>query len=151
MESFEGQIVVVTGAGQGIGRALATKFAEAGAHVVVNDLNADTAAAVATDIGGVPVAGDAASEPGVTALHTAAVEQFGRVDVWVANAGIERGLGLSAPDDDWYQSLEVNLMAHIRAARLLVARATGGPGRRGETVARGIVPASAPRHQPGRL
>lgn len=120
MESLAGQNVVVTGAGQGIGRALAARFASEGARVVVNDLNVDTAAAVAAEIGGVPVAGDAASASGLTALHNAAITHLGQIDVWVANAGIERGLGLAAPDEDWAQSLDVNLMAHVRAARLLV-------------------------------
>jgi NAD(P)-dependent dehydrogenase (short-subunit alcohol dehydrogenase family) len=105
MDSLTGQNVVVTGAGQGIGRALAARFAAEGARVVVNDLNTDTAAAVAAEIGGVPIAGDAASEQGLTALH---------------DAGIERGLGLFAPDEHWAQSLDVNLMAHVRAARLVV-------------------------------
>lgn len=120
MDPLSGQVVVVTGAGQGIGRALATRFAAAGAQVVVNDLNSTTAAEVAATIGGVAAPGDAASEEGIAALHTAAVEQAGPVDIWVANAGIERGLGLFAPDEDWAQSVDVNLMAHVRAARLLI-------------------------------
>ena len=120
MDSVTAQNVVVTGAGQGIGRALAARFATEGARVVVNDLNPDTADTVAGEIGGIAISGDASSEEGVAALHAAAVEQLGDVDVWVANAGIERGLGLFAPDDDWTQSIEVNLMAHVRAARLLV-------------------------------
>ena len=120
VEPLAGQNVVVTGAGQGIGRALAARFAAEGARVVVNDLNTDTAAAVAAEIGGVPIAGDAASEQGLAALHDAAIEQLGQIDVWVANAGIERGLGLFAPDEHWVQSLDVNLMAHVRAARLVV-------------------------------
>jgi NAD(P)-dependent dehydrogenase (short-subunit alcohol dehydrogenase family) len=120
MEQLSGQVVVVTGAGQGIGRALATRFANAGARVVVNDMNPDTTAEVAADIGGVGISGDAASEHGIAALHAAAVEQAGPIDVWVANAGIELGLGLFATDDDWAQSIDVNLMAHVRAARLLI-------------------------------
>jgi len=120
VDSLTGQNIVVTGAGQGIGRALAARFAAEGARVVVNDLNVETAAAVAEEIGGTPIAGDAASEQGLRALHDAAIEDLGQIDVWVANAGIERGLGLFAPDEHWTQSLEVNLMAHVRAARLVV-------------------------------
>lgn len=112
--------VVVTGAGHGIGRALATRMAAAGARVVVNDADADAARAVAEEIGGYAVPGDAASEAGVGALVGAATEHLGAIDVWFANAGIDRGKGLDAPETDWASSLEVNVMAHVRAARLLV-------------------------------
>ncbi len=114
------QGVVVTGAGQGIGRALAARLAAEGARVVVNDLEAAHAEEVAAEIGGFAVPGDAASEAGVAALIEAARSHLGRVDVYVANAGIERGLGLEASEADWAASLEVNMLAHVRAARLLV-------------------------------
>jgi NAD(P)-dependent dehydrogenase (short-subunit alcohol dehydrogenase family) len=120
MEELSGQVVVVTGAGQGIGRALATRFAAEGARVVVNDLNADTARSVADELGGLAVPGDAASVEGLTELHDTAIDAYGAIDVWVANAGVERGLGLFAPEEEWSLSLDVNLMAHVRAARLLV-------------------------------
>ena len=112
--------VVVTGAGQGIGKALAQRFAAEGARVVVNDLHAENAEKVASDIGGFAAPGDAASEAGVAALIEAARHQLGDIDVFVANAGIERGLGLAASEADWVASLEVNTLAHVRAARALV-------------------------------
>jgi NAD(P)-dependent dehydrogenase (short-subunit alcohol dehydrogenase family) len=118
--SVAGQNVVVTGAGQGIGRALATRFAADGARVIVNDLDATSAADVAAEIGGIALPGDASSAEGITALIDGATAQAGTIDVWVANAGIERGVGLFAPEEEWAQSLDVNLMAHVRAARLLV-------------------------------
>jgi NAD(P)-dependent dehydrogenase (short-subunit alcohol dehydrogenase family) len=86
----------------------------------VNDLDAETATSVATAIGGIAAPGDAASVDGVTALFETATAAVGDIDVWVSNAGIERGLGLFAPEEEWAQSLDVNLMAHVRAARLLV-------------------------------
>lgn len=86
----------------------------------MNDLDPDTATSVATAIGGIAAPGDAASVDGVTALFETATAAVGDIDVWVSNAGIERGLGLFAPEEEWAQSLDVNLMAHVRAARLLV-------------------------------
>jgi NAD(P)-dependent dehydrogenase (short-subunit alcohol dehydrogenase family) len=112
--------VVVTGAGHGIGRALAVRLAAEGARVVVNDVDADAAAGVAEQVGGYAAPGDAASEQGATALVGAARGHLGGIDVWFGNAGIDRGLGLDAADEDWAATHEVNVMAHVRAGRLLV-------------------------------
>ena len=112
--------VVVTGAGHGIGRALATRLSAEGARVVVNDLDAEAAERVAAEVGGYAAPGDAASEEGVSALVESARGQLGAVDVWFANAGIDWGHGLDAPESDWAACHEVNVMAHVRAARLLV-------------------------------
>jgi NAD(P)-dependent dehydrogenase (short-subunit alcohol dehydrogenase family) len=119
-QGIVGQGVVVTGAGHGIGRALAARFAAEGARVVVNDLDADAAEKVATEIGGYGVPGDATTEHGVAALVAAAGEHLATIDVWCANAGIERGHGLHASEADWAAALDVNMLAHVRAARLLV-------------------------------
>jgi len=114
------QRIVVTGAGNGIGRAIARRMAAEGAKVVVNDLDAAAAQAVADEIGGMAWGGDAASEAGVAALIEAATAHLGEIDVFFANAGIEVGAGLDASEADWQRSMDVNVMAHIRAARLLV-------------------------------
>jgi NAD(P)-dependent dehydrogenase (short-subunit alcohol dehydrogenase family) len=114
------QGVVVTGAGNGIGRAIARRMAQEGARVVVNDIDADAAHAVAAEIGGTALPGDAASEQGVAALISAATDHLGSIDVYFANAGIEVAAGLQASEQDWQRSLDVNVMAHVRAARLLV-------------------------------
>jgi NAD(P)-dependent dehydrogenase (short-subunit alcohol dehydrogenase family) len=85
---------------------------------------------VAEEIGGYAVPGDAASEEGVAALVDAARAHLGSIDAWFANAGIDRGQGLDAPEADWAASLEVNVLAHVRAARLLVPEwAERGSGR----------------------
>jgi NAD(P)-dependent dehydrogenase (short-subunit alcohol dehydrogenase family) len=112
--------VVVTGAGHGIGRALATRMSAEGARVVVNDLDTEAAARVAAEIGGYAAPGDAASQDGVATLVETARAHLGAVDVWFANAGIDWGHGLDAPESDWAACLEVNALAHVRAARLLV-------------------------------
>jgi NAD(P)-dependent dehydrogenase (short-subunit alcohol dehydrogenase family) len=122
-DKLAGKGVVVTGAGRGIGRALATRLAAEGARVVVNDLDPDTARAVADEVGGTAVPGDASSVDGVRRLVDEATEQLGRIDVYCANAGIDGATGvdsLQTPDDHWDRILDVNVLAHVRAARLLV-------------------------------
>ena len=119
MRTVAGAGVVVTGGGSGIGAALARRFAAEGARVVVNDINAAGATAVARDCGGVAVPGDAASEDGVAALIAAARAELGEIDLYCANAGIARNGGPEAPESAWDDSWQVNVMAHVRAARLL--------------------------------
>jgi NAD(P)-dependent dehydrogenase (short-subunit alcohol dehydrogenase family) len=111
---------VVTGAGRGIGRGIAVRLAAEGLRVVVNDLDADAARAVAAEIGGFAVPGDAASEHGAKRLVDESRRHLGDIDLFVANAGIDVAGGLDATEDDWARSWDVNLMAHVRAARLLV-------------------------------
>jgi NAD(P)-dependent dehydrogenase (short-subunit alcohol dehydrogenase family) len=119
MRTVAGAGVVVTGGGSGIGAALARRFAAEGARVVVNDINAAGASAVAQSCGGVAVPGDAASEAGVAALIAAARAELGEIDLYCANAGIARNGGPEAPESAWDDSWQVNVMAHVRAARLL--------------------------------
>lgn len=123
---LEGRGVVVTGAGRGIGRALAARAVAEGARVVVNDLDPDTARSTAAELGATAVPGDCASDAGVRALVERAGAALGRIDVFFANAGIDTGLSEGRPDslrtsdEDWATMLEVNVMSHVRAARLLV-------------------------------
>jgi NAD(P)-dependent dehydrogenase (short-subunit alcohol dehydrogenase family) len=109
--------VVVTGAGSGIGAALAARFAAEGARVVVNDIDPAAAEAVARRAGGTAVACDAAVEPAV--LISRAREILGEIDLYCANAGVAREGGPDAPEAAWEQSWQVNVMAHVRAAREL--------------------------------
>ena len=110
--------MVVTGAGSGIGAALAARFAAEGARVVVNDIDTAAADAVAARIGATAVACDAAREPAV--LISRARELLGEIDLYCANAGVAREGGAEAADADWEQSWQVNVMAHVRAARELL-------------------------------
>ncbi len=112
--------IVVTGAGRGIGRAIAAAFIDRGDQVVINDVDAEACRATAEEIGAIAVPGDAATEAGVEALLAAARAEFGGIDVFVANAGIEGGAGLNTSDEQWARALDVNVMAHVRAARSLV-------------------------------
>jgi NAD(P)-dependent dehydrogenase (short-subunit alcohol dehydrogenase family) len=120
VKSVTGAGVVVTGGGSGIGAALCRRFAAEGARVVVNDIDADAAAAVAASNGATAIAGDAASEDGVAALVSAARAELGEIDLYCANAGIARAGGPEAAEADWEASWQVNVMAHVRAARLLL-------------------------------
>jgi NAD(P)-dependent dehydrogenase (short-subunit alcohol dehydrogenase family) len=120
VRSVGGAGVVVTGGGSGIGAALARRFAAEGARIVVNDLDAAAAAAVATSCGAVAVPGDAASEAGVAALISSATAALGHIDLYCANAGIARAGGADASEADWADSWQVNVMAHVRAARRLL-------------------------------
>ena len=119
MRSVAGAGVVVTGAGSGIGAALARRFAAEGARVVVNDINAAAAAEVAASCDAAAVPGDAASEPGIARLIATAEEVLGGIDLYCANAGVARAGDQDAPEPDWDISWQVNVMAHVRAARLL--------------------------------
>ncbi|WP_134764785.1 SDR family NAD(P)-dependent oxidoreductase [Nocardioides sp. 1609] len=121
-EKLEGRGVVVTGAAGGIGRALAARLVTEGARVVVNDVDADQLAVTAAEIGATAVPGDAASTDGVEALVAAATHALGRIDVYCANAGIDRTMAdsLQLPDAEWARMLEVNVMGHVRAARAIV-------------------------------
>ncbi|MCX2970396.1 SDR family oxidoreductase [Streptomyces sp. TRM70308] len=115
MATRRDEAVVVTGAGSGIGAALARSYAARGARVVVNDLDADRAGQVAEEIGGIPLPGDA------SAIVPAALDALGgTVDVFCANAGIAPPGGPEAEEPVWEAAWDVNVMAHVRAARALV-------------------------------
>ena len=124
MSDLEGKGAVVTGAGHGIGRALATRLVAEGARVVVNDLDTAACEAVATEIGATAAPGDCSSADGVAALVDTATAALGRIDVYLANAGIDRTQAdsLQASDEDWALMIDTNVMSHVRAARLLVPR-----------------------------
>lgn len=123
-----GTVAIVTGASGGIGRALAQRFVEHGARVLLTDLDADSLADITAELSSekpadvIGVAGDSASERHLQALVELAEDRLGPVDLFVANAGVARGQGLETPEQDWGASLEVNVLAHVRAARVLVPR-----------------------------
>ncbi|MEV6273651.1 SDR family oxidoreductase [Nocardia sp. NPDC051832] len=118
---ISGKVAIVTGAGAGIGAALARRLAEGGARVVLADLDSDASAQVAASIGAnaVAVGGDVADEQVIQRLIDRAQSEFGPVDLYFANAGIGGGPGLDSSDEQWSAALEVNVLAHVRAARLL--------------------------------
>jgi NAD(P)-dependent dehydrogenase (short-subunit alcohol dehydrogenase family) len=115
------KVVVVTGGASGIGRALCRRFATEGARgVVVADINADDAAAVAGEIGGLAVSTNVAVEADVVALVDRATDAYGPIDLFCSNAGIGVGADIDTPDEDWQRIWDVNLMAHVYAARAVL-------------------------------
>lgn len=115
-----GRTAVVTGAAGGIGRAIAARLVAEGVRVVINDLDPERTRTTAAEIGAYALPGDGASEAGIAALVAGAREHLGQIDIWFANAGVARGQGLDASEAEWASSWEINTMAHVRAARLLM-------------------------------
>lgn len=117
------QIVVVTGAASGIGRALARRFAaEGAAAVVAADLDTDGARVVADEIGGIAVTVDVARESDIAELIERTERDIGPIGLFCSNAGVLAVGGVEQPDGEWRRSLDVNVMAHLWAARHLVPR-----------------------------
>jgi NAD(P)-dependent dehydrogenase (short-subunit alcohol dehydrogenase family) len=114
--------VVVTGAARGIGAAIAGRLADLGAAVVVTDVLETELLETANHVGAQAISSDISSVEGVTHVVTEATARLGEIDVWVGNAGVARGAGLDAAEDDWELSWSVNVLAHVRAARLLIPR-----------------------------
>jgi NAD(P)-dependent dehydrogenase (short-subunit alcohol dehydrogenase family) len=119
---LEGSHAVVTGGGQGIGAALARRLAQAGAaRIVVADIDGDGAEAVAAEVGGLGLRVDVGREEEIGRLVDAAEESFGPVDLFCSNAGIAGPYGgPEVGDADWQRTWEINVMAHIWAARRLL-------------------------------
>jgi NAD(P)-dependent dehydrogenase (short-subunit alcohol dehydrogenase family) len=124
------RIVVVTGAASGIGRALARRFHAAGAEsVVCADLDGDGVSAVAGEVGGLACIVNVGIEDEVRALIESVEREKGPIDLFCSNAGISVAGGPEVGNDDWQRIWDINLMAHVYAARHMVPRmATRGGG-----------------------
>lgn len=114
--------VVVTGAGGGIGAALARHFAGAGAEVIVSDIDPRAAQEVASDIGGLAVPGDAANEDDTRRLVDTAWAELGGIDLFCSNAGVLDAGNETVPDDVWGRDWSVNVMSHVYVTRALLPR-----------------------------
>ena len=147
-----GKVAIVTGAGQGMGRAIAVRYAQEGASVVVADLSQDTSRATADAIGqaggtAITVRVDVRDREQVQAMVDAAVAAFGGVDILVNNAGVGKIIPfLETTEEDWDFMFDVNckglLWCSQAVARQMIAQGRGGKivnlasqaGRRGEAL-----------------
>lgn len=126
---IQDRIVVVTGAAGGIGRALAQTFARAGARkVVCADLDGDGADAVAREVGGIGRKADVAREGDIQDLIEQTEAEVGPIDLFCSNAGIFTLGGPEVTNDAWQRIWDINLMAHVWAARHLVPRMSARGG-----------------------
>lgn len=118
--------VVVTGAANGIGRALAIRFHQAGARVVVSDIDAVKSAEVAAELNAarehsaMGIGANIGSEQGNIDLIRAAEATFGTIDLFFANAGVGIGTDLTTPEEVWDVAFDVNVHAHRWAAKHLL-------------------------------
>jgi 3-oxoacyl-[acyl-carrier protein] reductase len=118
------KVAIITGAGQGLGRAYARRFASEGARVVVAELNADKGRAVAAEVGGHFVRTDVADEASCNQLAAASVDKYGRIDILVNNAAMFSTLKMrpfwEIPAAEWDELMAVNVRGVWLAAKAVV-------------------------------
>jgi NAD(P)-dependent dehydrogenase (short-subunit alcohol dehydrogenase family) len=117
------KVVVVTGGGNGIGRALCRRFAAEGARaVVVVDRDGDAVQAVAHELGDQALAltADVSVEADIVNVVEHTENAFGPIDLFCSNAGIGGGGGIEAPDEVWHDIWGINVLAHVYAARAVL-------------------------------
>ena len=117
------KVVVVTGGGSGIGRALVAKFmAEGAKQVVAVDIHAEHAQQVADEFGCIAMTADVTKEADIVRVIEYTESQIGAIDLFCSNAGLGLGATEQSPDKDWTLAWEVNVMSQVYAARHMVPR-----------------------------
>jgi NAD(P)-dependent dehydrogenase (short-subunit alcohol dehydrogenase family) len=115
------KVIVVTGAASGIGRALCRRFAQEGAKaVVVADIDQAGANAVADEIDGLAIRCDVSNEEEIIEVVRQTEEKIGPIDLFCSNAGIILAGGVEVPNEDWQRIWEINVLAHVYAARAVI-------------------------------
>lgn len=128
MQEFSGQNVLITGAGSGIGAALARRFAAEGAHVVVTDIDGGAAAHVAAEVGSLHFELDVANPDQTAALFTDLDAAGLTPSIVCLNAGIAVNGSVDAPDEIWQHAWNVNLMSHVYGMREAIPRMVAAGG-----------------------
>ena len=119
--NLAGKVIVITGGARGIGRAMCRRFASEGpSAIVVADVQLSAAEQVAKDVGGIAVETDVTREGDVVRLVQQVTTKYGAMDLFCSNAGISVGGGVETSDSDWLRIWQVNVMAHIYAARAVL-------------------------------
>ncbi len=131
MADIRGQVALVTGAGRGIGKAIAAALSEAGAKVMVNDINPDSCERVAAELREAEAYhADVVNKHAVQAMIDQVLERWGRLDILVNNAGVEPHSSLLTMDEwDWRRTIDVNLTGPFlctQAAARVMKEAGGG-------------------------
>jgi len=116
----KGKVAVVTGGASGIGLGLCTRFAREGAQVVLSDLSQESCERESAPIGAFPVRANVGNEDDIENLVSATIDRFGRIDLFVSNAGIAIDGGIDTPTDKWQKIINVNLMSEIFAAKYAI-------------------------------
>jgi len=113
--------IVVTGGGNGIGRALCRRFAADKARaIVVADIDLAAARRVADEVGGIAIETDVSREGDVQRLAAETLDRHGAIDLFCSNAGIAKNGDERAPDEEWKRCWDVHVMAHVYAARAVL-------------------------------
>ncbi|MFN3215976.1 MAG: SDR family oxidoreductase [Acidimicrobiales bacterium] len=119
----EGTTVIITGAASGIGAALARRFhAEGAAGLGLFDVQDGPLTELADELGALAIVCDMADEDAVAAAVERVEAELGPVDLCCSNAGIGGGGGVELPTAEWQRAWDVNVMAHVHLARVLVPR-----------------------------
>lgn len=122
MGEFEGRVVIVTGGGLGIGKSYCQGFAEAGAHVVVADVDEEAANRVAQEVNGLAVQVDVSDEVSAKAMAKTAEDRYGQIDILVNNAGLFTAILPMKPwieisVEEWDRVMAVNVRGYMLCAR----------------------------------